>query len=105
MLLFGIGYGAMVESVHTHGTISSGNANLEAAYDSGRSQSSNQKYSEQKECSTCQFQRQLFDGFVSVAPFARTAITEFAFESSPAVFYTSTLTRPHSGRGPPLSRA
>src|SRR4030095_15455034 len=72
LLLIVIGYGALVEAVHTHGRVSASNANVEAAYDAGRSQSSTQKYSDQKECSTCQFQRQLFDGFVSVAPFART---------------------------------
>ena len=105
LLLIVVCYGALVETVHTHGRISAGKANVEAAYDSSRSQSSSQRYSDQKECSTCQFQRQLFDGFVSVAPFARTPTTEFAFESSSVVFYISTLTKPHSGRGPPPSRA
>ncbi|HEY8226428.1 MAG TPA: hypothetical protein VIG25_14205, partial [Pyrinomonadaceae bacterium] len=105
LLLIVIGYGALVETVHTHGRVSVSNANVEAAYDAGRSQSSTQRNSDQKECSTCQFQRQLFGGFVSVAPFARTPTTEFAFESSPVVFYISTLTTPRSGRALPLSRA
>jgi len=105
LLLIVIGYAALVETVHSHGRLSTGHTNVEGAYAPGQSQSSTQGYSNQKDCSTCQFQRQLFDGFVSVAPFARTQTTELAFECSPVIRYVSTLTTPHSGRAPPFTRA
>ena len=101
LLLTVIAYGALVEVVHSHGTVPSGNSNLEAFSDAGDAPSSAQNYADQKDCSTCQFQRQLFGGYVSSTPFTRSPVIECVPESSPNVFYISTLTTPRSGRAPP----
>ena len=50
----------------------------------------------------CQFQRQLFDGFVQATLFARISLSEIAFVSTRIVAYPSTSITPRSGRAPPL---
>jgi hypothetical protein len=50
----------------------------------------------------CQFQQQLFNGFVNAPLFARTLLTKTAFVSTLTVFHSSTSTTPPSGRAPPL---
>ena len=102
VLLLLIGYGAIVETVHSHGHGWPKRTDVAAISNYEGSQSSSSGYSRQSECSMCQLQRQLFDGFVESTLFARTAVIEIAFVSTPAVSYFSTLTTPQFGRAPPL---
>lgn len=95
-------YGALVGTVHSHGHVPQGHADVLAIRDGGGSESSDESNSLQGECSMCQLQRQLFDGFVQATPFARISLTEIAFVSTPTVAYVSTLITPRSSRAPPL---
>jgi hypothetical protein len=95
-------YGATVAAVHSHGPVAPNRSGVAAMSDAGGSQSSNTGNSRHRECSMCQFQRQLFDGLVHAPLFARTPSVEIAFVSTLTVFYPSTSTTPRSGRAPPL---
>jgi hypothetical protein len=102
VLLLTTAYGALVGTVHSHGHVQRGHADVVAVSNSGGSESSEQSNSLHGECSMCQLQRQLFDGFVQATPFARISLTEIAFVSTPTVAYVSTSITPRSTRGPPL---
>ena len=103
LLLAIVSYGALFEIVHSHGPAQSSDSNVAAFSQTGDGSASTQSYSHQNECSTCQFQRQLFGGYLTSAPYVRAPVTEFLFESSPNVLYNSTLATPRSGRAPPTA--
>jgi hypothetical protein len=96
-------YGATAEAAHSHGPVSPDRSSVAAISDAGGSQSSNKSNSQNRECSMCQFQQQLFGGLVLAPLFARTPSAEIAFVSTLTVLYPSTSTTPRSGRAPPLS--
>ena len=102
LLLLMTVYGAFVGTVHSHGHVPRGHADVVAVRDGGGSESSDESKSLHGECSLCQLQRQLFDGFVQATLFARISSTEIAFVSTPAVAYASTSITPRSSRAPPL---
>jgi hypothetical protein len=101
LLLFTIGYGAIVEAAHSHGFPSARASQLTAVCDYGSSESSYQDRSNHSDCSLCQFQRQLFGGFVHVI-LSGQAPQQIAFRSEEKVPYLPTSTLPPSGRAPPL---
>lgn len=103
LLLAIVAYGAVLEIVHSHGQVQSTNSSLAAFSESGDGSGSPQNYSAQNQCSTCQFQRQLFGGYLDSTPFTRAPVTEFVFEPPPSVLYISALTTRHSGRAPPTN--
>lgn len=102
VLLLTTAYGALVGTVHSHGHVLRGRADVVAVRGGGASQSSNESGSQHRECSMCQLQRQLFDGFIQETLFARISVTETAFVSTTTVTYASTSITPRSSRGPPL---
>ena len=101
LLLLTISYGAIVETAHSHSASSSRPSQLTALSDGSGSQSSHQGLSHQNDCSLCQFQRQLFGGFVHVVLIAQPS-QQVAFLSEGTIFYLSTSALPPSGRAPPL---
>jgi hypothetical protein len=101
-LLLMIAYGALVETVHSHGHVPPGHSDV-AICDAGGSKSSDDGNSLHRECSMCQFQRQLFDAFVPATLFARISLSEIAFVSTLTVAYPSTSITPRSGRAPPFT--
>jgi len=102
LLLLLIAYGATAETAHSHGPVAPDRPGVTAMSDAGLSQSSDKYHSQHRECSMCQFQRQLFDGLIHAPLFSRTPLTEIAFVSTLTVFHFSTSTPPPSGRAPPL---
>jgi hypothetical protein len=98
-------YGALVGTVHSHGHVPRGHTDVVAVRDGGGSQSLDESSSLHRECSMCQLQRQLFDGFVQATLFARISLTAIAFVSRPTVAYASTSITPRSSRAPPLVHA
>jgi len=105
LLLFLIVYGATVEAAHSHGPIAPDHHGVAAIGDAGGSQSSDKGDSHHRECSMCQFQRQLFGGLVHAPLFALTPLAEITFVSTLTVFYPSPSTTPRSGRAPPPDQA
>ena len=103
LLLAVVGYSALVEIVHSHARVQPSDSNVAAFSGAGDGSASTQNYSDQQECPTCQFQRQLFGGYVNSTPFTALPVAEFVFESSPRVLYISTLATSRSGRGPPTA--
>src|SRR4030095_15776428 len=85
-LLLIILYGALVESVHSHGPRRLGSSSIVALNKRGQSDSSSDGYT-QRDCSMCQFQRQLVDGLSQGTLFTRTALTEIAFASTVVITY------------------
>ena len=102
VLLLMTAYGALVGTVHSHGHVPRGHADVVAVRDGGGSESLDESNSLHGECSMCQLQRQLFDGFVQATLFARLSLTEIAFVPTPTVAYASTSITPRSSRAPPL---
>jgi len=102
-LLLMISYGALVETVHSHGPAPTSPRDVSAAFDVGGSQSADYGRSQHRECSMCQFQRQLIDGFVDATYFLRTPSAEIAFVFTPTILCHSVSTTPRSGRAPPLA--
>ena len=102
VLLLMTAYGALVGTVHSHGHVPRGHTDVVAVRDSGSSESSEQSNSLHGECSMCQLQRQLFDGFVQATFFTRISLTEIAFVPTTIVAYASTSITPRSSRAPPL---
>jgi len=98
-----IGYGALVETVHSHGHVPPGHTDVAAICDAGGSHSSNTGHSHHMECPVCRFQQQLFNGFVHAPLSALSASAEFVFVAKPSVVYEATSTTPPSGRAPPVS--
>ena len=103
LLVLVIFYGATAGAAHSHGLVSPDRPGVTAITDASGSQSSNKGNSQHRECSTCQFQQQLFDGLVHAPLFARTSLEEIAFVSTLTVFHPSTSITPRSGRAPPLA--
>ncbi|HEY9501131.1 MAG TPA: hypothetical protein VIR01_05810 [Pyrinomonadaceae bacterium] len=103
LLLAVVGYSALVEIVHSHARVQRSDSNVAAFSGAGDGSASTQNYSDQQECPTCQFQRQLFGGYVNSTPFTASPVAEFVFESSPRVLYISTLATSRPGRGPPTA--
>ena len=101
LLLLMTAYGAVVGTVHSHGRLLRNRPNVVAGRDGGPSQSLNESGSLHRECSMCQLQRQLFDGFIQETLFARISLTEIAFVSTATLAYASTSTAPRSSRAPP----
>lgn len=102
VLLLTTAYGALVGTVHSHGHALRGRADVVAVRGGGTSQTSDESGSQHRECSMCQLQRQLFDGFIQETLFARISVTETAFVSTTTVTYSSTSVTPRSSRAPPL---
>lgn len=102
LLLLLIAYGATAETAHSHGPVAPDRPGVADIRDAGLSQSSDKYHSQDGECSTCQFQRQLFDGLIHAPLFSRTPFAELAFVSTLTIFHFSTSTPPPSGRAPPL---
>jgi hypothetical protein len=100
-LLLTIAYGAIVEAAHSHGFASTRPSQITAASNDDNSQSSYESHSNHSDCSLCQFQRQLFGGFVDVILVAHTP-QRIAYLSEETPFYLSTSALPASGRAPPL---
>lgn len=98
-------YGAIVESAHSHGFLLSDAKNVASFTDGGGAQSSADGYARQKDCSTCQFQRQLVDGLVHATLFVGIPVIEYRVDPSLTISYRSTSTTPRSGRAPPFGRA
>jgi hypothetical protein len=96
-------FGATAGAAHSHGLVSPNRPGFTAISDAGGSQSSNKGNSQHRECSTCQFQQQLFGGLIHAPLFARTSLEETAFVSTLTVFHPSTSITPRSGRAPPLA--
>jgi hypothetical protein len=103
LLLAVVAYGALVEIVHSHARVQPSDSNVAAFSGAGDGSASTQNYSDQQECPTCQFQRQLFGGYVNSTPFTGSPVIEFVLESSPRVLYISTQATPRSGRAPPTA--
>ena len=101
LLLLTIGYGAIVEAAHSHGSPSSHSSQLTAVSDGSDAQSSYQGHANHNDCSLCQFQRQLFGGLVDVILVAHTP-QQIAFRFEETLSYLSTSALPASGRAPPL---
>jgi len=102
-LLLMVAYGALVGTVHSHGRIRLGKTSTVATLSDGSdSRAAEDGKSLHTECSMCQFQRQLFDGFVHSTPFARTPLAEIVFVLTHTVSYHSTSITPRLGRAPPL---
>ena len=101
LLLVLIAYGTTV--AHSHGRVSLDLSGSVAISDAGESQSSNQGYSHQRECSMCQFQQQLFNGLVHAPSCALTPSAQIASVDPLAVVFPSISTRPRRGRAPPLA--
>src|SRR5678815_3991881 len=91
LLLLTISYGAIVEAAHSHGFSPSRPSQLTSVSEGSDSQSSYQAFSSHHDCSLCQFQRQLFGGFVDVVLIAHTP-QQIVFVSEEAVSYLSTST-------------
>src|SRR5882724_3169252 len=102
LLLLLIAYGATAEAAHSHGPVPPDRPGVTSISDAGRSQSSDKYHSQHRECSMCEFQRQLFDGLVDAPLFACTPLAEIAFVSTLTIFHSSTSITPRSGRAPPL---
>jgi hypothetical protein len=102
VLVFLIVYGATVGAAHSHGGTSRLLPGVTSISDAGESPSSDTGHSQHRECSMCQFQRQLFGGFFHAPVFERTPLAEIAFDATPTSFYPSTSTTAPSGRAPPL---
>jgi len=101
LLLLTIGYGAIVEAAHSHGSSSTRASQLTAVSNGDNSPSSYQSDSNHGDCSLCQFHRQLFGGLVAVILVAlKPQQSAFLSEETPAYLSTSAL--PTSSRGPPL---
>ena len=100
LLLLAIGYGAIVEAAHSHGSSSSSPTQITVSGDSD-SQSSYRGGSAHNECSLCQLQRQLFGSLVQVILVTHTA-QQFAFLSQETISYLSISALPALGRAPPL---
>ena len=105
VLLLMTTYGALVGTVHSHGRVPRSHADVVAVRNGGASESADPSNSLHGECSMCQLQRQLFDGFVQATLFARISLTEIAFVPTPKIAYASTSITPRSSRAPPLIRA
>jgi hypothetical protein len=104
VLLLIVAYGALVGTVHNHGQVRPGKVNLVAAFtDGSESRAAEDGKSIHRECSMCQLQRQLFDGFVHATPFARTSLSEIVFVPAQTVSYHPTSITPRLGRAPPLA--
>jgi hypothetical protein len=102
LLVLLIVHGATAGAAHSHGRISPNLPGATAVSDADLT-GSDTGLSQRRECSMCQFQRQLFGSLVDAPFFARTASVEIAFVSAQTVFYPSTLTTAPSGRAPPLA--
>ena len=102
-LLSMICYGAIVETVHSHGFSRAASSGVTSISDASESRSTSGIYTHQRDCSICQFQRQLFDGFHQTTLLVRTNLTEIAFVFSRPVTYISTPATRSSGRAPPLA--
>ena len=102
VLLLTTAYGALVGTVHSHGNVPRSHPDVVAVRDGGRSETSDESNSLHGECSMCQLQRQLFDGFVQVTLLAPISLTEMAFVSTPTVAFASASITPRSSRAPPL---
>ena len=100
LLLLAIGYGAIVEAAHSHGSSSSQPSQLTAVSNDSDSQSSYQGHSNPSDCSLCQYQRQLFGGLVQVILVTQTE-QQFSFRPDETISYLSTSVLPALGRGPP----
>jgi hypothetical protein len=102
-LLSMICYGAIVETVHSHGFSRPDRSGFTSVSDASESQSTSGIYTHQRDCSICQFQRQLFDGFHQTTLLVSTNLTEIAFVFSQPVTYICTSATRFSGRAPPLA--
>lgn len=103
LLLFTIGYGAIVEAAHSHGfPPSRSSSQLTAVSNDNNPQSSSRGQSGHNDCSLCQFQRQLFGGLAQVILVA-IAPQQVSFLLKEAVSYLSTSALPTFGRAPPLN--
>jgi len=102
LLLATVWYGAVVEVVHSHGPVSSKQSRDTFAYETRGPQSSQSLRSLHSECSMCQFQRQLFGGFVH-AVLPSHSLEHVVCYSPASEIYFSTSTAPTSGRAPPLA--
>jgi len=100
LLLFTIGYGAIVEAAHSHGFASARASQVTTVSRDTNPESSYRDQSRNGDCSLCQFQRQLFGAFVHVIFTVQTP-QQTAFHSQQTVFYLSTSALPPSGRAPP----
>src|SRR5829696_10435682 len=98
-----IGYGALVETVHSHVHVPAAHTDVAAICDAGGSHSSNTAHSHHIDCPMCQFQQQLFNGLSYAPGFALSPSAEFAFVPEPSFVYQATSTTPPSGRAPPVS--
>jgi len=101
LLLLLIAYGATVEAVHSHGSVSPDRPGVVAISDAGGSLPSRTSHSHHTECLMCQFQQQLFNGLVHTPLFALTPSAQIASVDTPAVVYPSISTTTRRGRAPP----
>ena len=100
LLLLAIGYGAIVEAAHSHGSSLSSPSQITVSGDSD-SQSSYQGGSARNECSLCQLQQHLFGSLVQVILVTHTP-QQFAFLTQETISYLSISALPALGRAPPL---
>jgi hypothetical protein len=96
-----ITYGATVETVHSHGVVSTDRPGFTSLSDAGGSHSDTNG-SQHRECVICQLQQQLFNSLVHAPLFTLLPSTQTAFVSSLTVLYPSGSANRPSGRAPPL---
>jgi hypothetical protein len=96
-----IAYGATVEAAHHHGSVTPNRSGFTAISDAGESRSDTND-SQHRECVTCQFQQQLFNGIIHAPLFTLTPSTQIAFVSTLTVVVPSSPSTRPSGRAPPL---
>ena len=102
VLLLIIGFGASVETVHSHGTGSPDRNGVAIFSDADGSHSSHTGRSPLTECSICAFQQQLSHGLVHAPLFAITPLAQTAPLDTPTLGSPSTSITRQSGRAPPL---
>jgi hypothetical protein len=100
VLLVLVAYGATVEVAHSHGSVAPGGERVTAMSGAGGADS-HKTGSHRGECTTCQFQQQLFNGLVQAPLVALNPETHAALVATLAVLHPSPSTTPTSDRAPP----
>jgi len=100
LLVAMLAYGSTVAAGHSHGVCPNPSKAV-AISDPDGSHSSDTGHSRHTECSMCQFQQQLFNGFVHTPCLTPTTSSQLSSVCTPAVGYSSISTKAQRGRGPP----
>lgn len=101
VLLVLVAYGATVEVAHSHGLVAP-DRGCNTAMSDGRGGNAPSGHSHHGDCTTCQFQQQLFNGIVQTPLLALKPSSETALVVTLTVFHPSTSATPTSDRAPPF---